>query len=59
MTGPKTPKEYFLTKFYAALREFEDTTGVEIHNIKVSRYRVDGIGAMKQTVSYGYDLELK
>ena len=41
----KTPKERFLAKVYSALQEFEDTTGVEVHNIKVERVEVIGDSA--------------
>ena len=41
----ETPKERFLTKVYAALQEFENTTGVEVHNIKVERVEVIGDSA--------------
>lgn len=56
----KTPKEYFLTKLYTALCEFEDTTGVEVHTIRIERVSTQNIGANKKTIMINnYDLELK
>ncbi|HUX79275.1 MAG TPA: hypothetical protein VMW10_05975 [Alphaproteobacteria bacterium] len=40
----KTPKEWFLTKVYSALQEFEDTTGVEVHNIEIERIEIERVG---------------
>jgi hypothetical protein len=33
----RTPKEFFLSKVYNALQEFEETTGVEVHGIEIER----------------------
>ncbi len=57
--GRKTPKEYFLTKLYSAMKEFEDMTGTEIHNIKIHRYPVDDMGAAPKTIAFKYDLDIK
>ena len=39
----KTPKEYFIEKVFRALVEFEDTTGVEVLEIKINRLDIDEI----------------
>ena len=41
----KSPKEWFLTKMYTALREFEDTTGVEVKSIIIHRTHVEFAGS--------------
>ena len=40
----KTPKEWFLSKVYLALQEFEETTGVEVLKIEIDRLNLDEVG---------------
>jgi hypothetical protein len=55
-----TPKERFLKRFYAAMTDFEDDTGVEIHNIELERICVDGANdIVDKTKVIKYRLELK
>ena len=37
MENKQSPKERFLSRVDIALQEFEHTTGVEVHNIKIVR----------------------
>jgi len=57
------PKKRFLKLFYAAAKNFEDETGVEIHGIRIERIRVDEVDAgrnvTEETVINKYMLELK
>ncbi|MEA2014859.1 MAG: hypothetical protein U9N38_06105 [Thermodesulfobacteriota bacterium] len=59
MGKPKTQKEWFLTKLYSALQEFEDITGVEIKQITINREQIDDIGATRKTEITSYELEMR
>jgi len=54
----KTPKEYFLTKVYAAMQEFEDTTGVEVTRITLHRVPLVSMGASPKSALDHWELEL-
>ena len=54
------PKEKFLASFYTVLSNFEDETGVEIHEIKIKRVDVSSVSdAIRKTRPIQYDLVLK
>lgn len=54
------PKERFLKLFYAALCDFEEETGVEIHSIKIDRISNFKTGVViNKTIISEYYLELK
>lgn len=54
------PRKLLLEKVQYAIQEFEDTTGVEVHNIEIERIKKNVIGSLwTKTVPHKWVLTLK